>query len=72
MRAKEHHLVVNYGLLVLLFVCMLYDLREREVPMPFTLGCLIGAGVFALLSGLWSPVLRTGHNLMLQLVAVSS
>jgi Flp pilus assembly protein protease CpaA len=59
MRAKEHHLVVNFGLLVLLFVCMIYYLRDREVPMHLTLGCLIGAGVYALLSGLWSPVLLT-------------
>lgn len=59
MRAMELNLIANCGLLVLLFVGMIYDLRDREVPMPLTLGCLIGPGVYALLSGLWSPVLLT-------------
>jgi Flp pilus assembly protein protease CpaA len=52
-------LIVNFVLLVLLFVCMIYDLRDREVPMPLTLTCLVGAGLFALFCGLWSPVLLT-------------
>ena len=59
MRAMELNLIANSVLLVLLFVCMIYDLKDREVPMPLTLGCLIGAGVFGLFHGLWSPVLLT-------------
>ena len=59
MRAMDLNLIANSVLLVLLFVCMIYDLRDREVPMPLTLGCLVGAGVYALYSGLWSPVLLT-------------
>jgi Flp pilus assembly protein protease CpaA len=59
MRAMELNLIANSVLLVLLFVCMIYDLRDREVPMPLTLGCLIGAGVFGLFHGLWSPVFLT-------------
>lgn len=38
---------------------MLFDLRDREVPMPLTLGCLVGAGIYAIFQGLWSPVLLT-------------
>lgn len=56
---KELYLVVNLVLLVLLFVCMIYDLKDREVPMPLTLGSLVGAGVLGLFHGLWSPVLLT-------------
>jgi Flp pilus assembly protein protease CpaA len=59
MRAMDLNLIANSVLLVLLFVCMIYDLRDREVPMPLTLGCLVGAGIYALFSGLWSPVLLT-------------
>jgi hypothetical protein len=38
---------------------MIYDLRVHEVPMPLTVGGLVGAGVYALFHGLWSPVLLT-------------
>lgn len=38
---------------------MIYDLKDREVPMPLTLGGLVGAGVLGLFHGLWSPVLLT-------------
>jgi Flp pilus assembly protein protease CpaA len=38
---------------------MIYDLRDREVPMALTLGCLAGAGIYALFNRLWCPVLLT-------------
>lgn len=38
---------------------MIYDLKDREVPMPLTLGSLAGAGILGLFHGLWSPVLLT-------------
>jgi hypothetical protein len=38
---------------------MIYDLRDHEVPMPFTVGGLVGAGTYALFNGQWSPVLLT-------------
>ena len=38
---------------------MIYDLRDREVPIHLTLGCLAGASVYALFNGLWLPVLLT-------------
>ena len=34
---------------------MVYDLRQREIPMVFTLICLAGAGIVAILQGLWAP-----------------
>ena len=56
---KEFILVTSILLLALLFICTIYDLRDREVPMPLTLGCLVGAGGYGLFNGLWSPVLLT-------------
>ena len=38
---------------------MIYDLRDREVPMPLTVGGLVGVGVYAFFNGLWAPVLLT-------------
>jgi len=38
---------------------MIYDLRNHEVPMFMTLGCRVGAGVYALFNGLWAPVVST-------------
>jgi len=46
-------------LLVWLMVCMVYDLRFREVPNKLTLIPLILAGVYALFLGWWTPVLLT-------------
>ena len=46
-------------LLALLFACTIYDLRDREVPMAFTNGGLVGAGIYALCNGLCTPVLLT-------------
>jgi hypothetical protein len=43
----------------LFFACTIYDLRDREVPMPLTVGGLVGDGVYALFIGLWVPVLLT-------------
>jgi len=40
----------------LFFACTIYDLRDREVPMPLTVGGLVGAGIYALFIGLWAPV----------------
>jgi Flp pilus assembly protein protease CpaA len=38
---------------------MIYDLRDCEVPMPLTVGGLVGAGVYAFFNGFWAPVLLT-------------
>ena len=38
---------------------MIYDLRDREGPMPLTVGGLVGAAVYAFFNGLWAPVLLT-------------
>jgi Flp pilus assembly protein protease CpaA len=59
MRVKEIYLVTNFVLLALLFVCMIYDLKDHEVPTPLTLGGLVGAGIIGLYHGLWSPVILT-------------
>lgn len=45
---------------------MVYDLRNHQVPMPLTVGGMVGAGVYALFNGLWAPVL-----LMIALTHVS-
>jgi Flp pilus assembly protein protease CpaA len=44
-------------LLIILFVGMLFDLRNREVPWPLTVFCLIGSGIYGLFQGLWAQVL---------------
>jgi len=46
-------------LLALFLVSMLYDLQENEVPMFITISGLVGGGLYALLNGLWAPVLLT-------------
>lgn len=45
--------------LVWLFVCTIYDLRCREVPMWVSLGPLITAGIYSLVCGLWIPPVLT-------------
>jgi Flp pilus assembly protein protease CpaA len=59
LKKKEHQLIVSIALLAFFLVCTVYDLRDREVPMPLTVGGLVGAGVYALFVGLWAPVLLT-------------
>ena len=44
-------------LLVWLFVCMIYDLRFRQVPAWLTIFTLIIAGVYAIWRGWWVPPL---------------
>lgn len=34
----ERYLIVSFTLLALFFVCMIYDLRDQQVPMPLTVG----------------------------------
>jgi Flp pilus assembly protein protease CpaA len=53
---KECHLVASFALLVLLFACIVYDLRNHQVPMLLTIGGMVGAGVYAIFNGLWAPV----------------
>ena len=43
-------------LLAILFISMLFDLRTRQVPAVLTLGSLLGAAIFSLWQGNWSPV----------------
>ena len=52
-------LIILIVLLAWLMVCMVYDLRFREVPNKLTLIPLIAAGVYALFQGWWAPVLLT-------------
>lgn len=52
-------MIVSFALLVLFFICMIYDLRDQRVPMLLTVGGLVGAGVYALFHGLWAPLLLT-------------
>lgn len=52
-------IVLDIVLTIYLLICMVFDLRTREVPLPLTLAGLVGAGVYALFKGLWSPVLLT-------------
>ena len=50
-------MIAPLAISALFLVCMIFDLRDHKVPLPLTLGALAGAGVYALLCGLWSPVL---------------
>jgi Flp pilus assembly protein protease CpaA len=52
-------LIVRFALLSLFFICTVYDLRDRQVPMPLTVGVLVAASVYSLFQGLWVPVLLT-------------
>lgn len=52
-------MIVNFALLTLLFICMIYNLRDQRVPILLTVGGLVGAGVYALCRGLWAPILLT-------------
>jgi len=56
---KERSLTASIALLALFFVCTIYDLHDCEVPMPLTVGGMVGAGIYALFIGLWAPVLLT-------------
>ncbi len=56
---KEQSLIAALVILPPMFVCMLYDLRQREIPIGLTLVYLIGAGVMAILHTLWAPVILT-------------
>jgi Flp pilus assembly protein protease CpaA len=46
-------------LIAWLLVCMIFDLRYREVPMKWTLVPMIAAGVYALFQGQFVLVLQT-------------
>lgn len=52
-------MIISFALLVLFCICMIYDLRDHQVPIPLTVGGLVSAGVYALFSSLWIPVLLT-------------
>ena len=62
----EFNLIASIAVLALFFTCMVYDLRNHQVPMPLTVGGMVGAGIYALFNGLWAPVL-----LMIALTQVS-
>ena len=44
-------------LILWLLVCMIHDLRSRQVPEKLTLYPLIAAGLYGLVQGQWMPVL---------------
>lgn len=50
-------MIAPIALSALFLACMTFDLRDHKVPFSLTLGGLVGSGVYALFSGLWSPVL---------------
>ena len=52
-------MIARIALLALLFMSMLTDQRKYEVPMLFTITGLAGSGLYAILNGLWAPVLLT-------------
>jgi Flp pilus assembly protein protease CpaA len=52
-------MIARIALLALLFISMIYDQRKREVPMSLTVAGLVGSGLYAILNGLWAPVLLT-------------
>ena len=52
-------MIARIALLALLFMSMLYDLRKHEVPIFLTVAGLVGSGLYALINGLWAPVLLT-------------
>jgi Flp pilus assembly protein protease CpaA len=52
-------MIARIALLALFFVSMLFDLRKREVPIFLTVAGLVGSGLYALINGLWAPVLLT-------------
>jgi Flp pilus assembly protein protease CpaA len=52
-------------LLVWLLVCMIYDLRTRQVPAKLTLIPLAAAGVYALFQQAWTPVILTGSLILI-------
>lgn len=62
----ELNLIASIAVLALFFACMVYDLRNHQVPTPLTVGGMVGAGVYGLFNGLWAPVL-----LMIALTHVS-
>ena len=51
-------------ILVWLLVCMVYDLRSRQVPMKLTLAALVVAGIYALFQKEWVPVLLTSSLIL--------
>ena len=52
-------------ILVWLLVCMVYDLRSRQVPMKLTLAALVFAGIYALFQKEWVPVLLTSSLILI-------
>ena len=54
---KERHLIASLTISALFLVCMIFDLRDHKVPFQLTVSAMVGSGVYALLRGVWSPVL---------------
>jgi Flp pilus assembly protein protease CpaA len=52
-------MIARIALLAMLFVSMPYDLQKHEVPISLTVAGLVGSGLYAILNGLWVPVLLT-------------
>ncbi len=50
-------MIASLAISALFLACMIFDLRDYKVPLPLTLGALVGSGVYAMFCGLWSPVL---------------
>ena len=52
-------MIVAIIFLIFLFVCMIYDLKSRQVPNTLSLAALIGSGCYAIYQGSWMVVLLT-------------
>ncbi|MEI7845879.1 MAG: hypothetical protein WCK35_08765 [Chloroflexota bacterium] len=59
-------------LLAFLFVCTIFDLRDRNVPMYLTISGLAASGMLALLHGFWASVLLTIAIILASDIANSS
>ena len=58
-------LILLACLIAWLLVCMIFDLRYREVPMKWTVFPMIAAGSYALFLGNWGPVVQTAGLIVL-------
>jgi len=64
--------IITTTLLIFLFTCMCFDLRDRNVPMSLTISGLAASGMLALLHGFWASVLLTIAIILASDIANSS
>jgi len=64
--------MISVSLMVFLFTCMCFDLRDRNVPMLLTISGLAGSAILALFNGFWASVLLTIAIILVSDIANSS